>query len=115
MARWPTTDFGASIVSYREQALGAHTFINRARTLPDLVRGYGMLSEVLSGMAQTQVVPFGSAAAVSLDGLQRQRIRLATMDLRIAATALSRNLVPPTRNARDFSRVPGLMIEDWTS
>lgn len=36
------------------------------------------------------------------------------MDLRIAATALGHNLVLLTRNHTDFSRVPGLTIENWT-
>lgn len=47
-------------------------------------------------------------------GLASQRIQLATMDARIAAIALSRQLVLLTRNSRDFSKVSGLIIEDWT-
>ena len=46
--------------------------------------------------------------------LRRQGVRISTMDLRIAAIAISRNLVLLTRNVSDFSKVPGLIIEDWT-
>ena len=48
------------------------------------------------------------------DGLVAKRVRIATMDLRIASIALSQGLTLLTRNARDFSKVPGLAIEDWT-
>ena len=41
-------------------------------------------------------------------------IRLAKMDARIAAIALFRGLILLTRNHRDFARVAGLVIEDWT-
>jgi tRNA(fMet)-specific endonuclease VapC len=34
-------------------------------------------------------------------------------DVLIAAQALSRNLILVTHNTREFSRVPGLQIDDW--
>ncbi len=69
---------------------------------------------VLKVFVTMPVLPFDTAAAVVFGGLQAQRIRVGTMDLRIAAIALSRGLVVLTRNVRDFGRVPGLLTEDWT-
>ena len=34
-------------------------------------------------------------------------------DLQIAAIALANNLTLVTHNTREFSRVPGLLLEDW--
>ena len=48
------------------------------------------------------------------DEMRRQKVRVATMDLRIAAIAISNSLVLLTRNISDFSKVPGLITEDWT-
>jgi tRNA(fMet)-specific endonuclease VapC len=61
------------------------------------------------------VLPFDTAAISIYDTLRSQRVRIATMDLRIAATALSRGLTLLTRNVQDFRKVPGLVTEDWTS
>jgi tRNA(fMet)-specific endonuclease VapC len=60
------------------------------------------------------VLPFDATAAAVYDTLAAQRVRLRRMDLRIAAIALAQGLVVVTRNTRDFRRVPGLQIEDWT-
>jgi tRNA(fMet)-specific endonuclease VapC len=114
MAPHAPADFAFSIISFHEQALGGHTFISRARTTVDVVRGYALLLEILQGFLVSPVLPFDAPASVVFDGFQAQRIRVATMDLRIAAIARSRNLVLLTRNTGDFSRVPGLVTEDWT-
>ena len=49
-----------------------------------------------------------------LDDLKKRRVRIGTMDLRIAAIALSRDLTVLSRNASDFSKVPDLKVGDWT-
>jgi tRNA(fMet)-specific endonuclease VapC len=36
------------------------------------------------------------------------------LDLRIAATALVHTLTLVTRNTKDFARVPGLRLADWS-
>ena len=94
--------------------LGAHTFISRARTTVDVIRGYTLLLEIIQGFAAAPVLPFDAAAAAVYDDLRARRVRVATMDLRLAAVTLSRGLVLLTRNTRDFGRVPALATEDWT-
>lgn len=59
-------------------------------------------------------MPFDAAALTEFDRLKAMKLRVGTMDLRIAATALSRGLTVVTRNERDFAQVPGLKVEDWT-
>ncbi len=107
-------DFALSIVSFHEQVLGAHTFINRAQTKADIIRGYTLLLETLQGFSVAPVCPLTSEAIAIFDELRVQKIRVSTMDLRIAAIAISQNLVLLTRNVSDFSKVPGLTTDDWT-
>jgi len=114
VAAVPTGDVGFPIVSYHEQSLGCHAFINRAKSTADVVRGYAMLARVVDGFTLGPIAPFDVAAGAAFDGLQSLRLRIGTLDLRIASIALSRSLVLLTRNAGDFGKVPGLVIEDWT-
>ena len=60
------------------------------------------------------VLPFEVEAVAIFDKLRAQRVRISTMDLRIASIALSRNLILLTRNEIDFRKVPDLSIDDWT-
>jgi tRNA(fMet)-specific endonuclease VapC len=114
IAQSPADDLSLSIVSFHEQALGCHAYISRARGPADLLRGYGMLQRLLSDYSAVAVLPFDSNAATTFAGLAALRIRVPTMDLRIASVALSAGLTLVTRNTGDFSKVPGLVIEDWT-
>jgi predicted nucleic acid-binding protein len=55
-----------------------------------------------------------NAAATTIEQLIQHRIRIGTMDLKIAAIVLSRGATLLTCNQRDFGQVPGLRFEDWT-
>lgn len=114
MAAFPVHEFGVSIISLHEQCLGANAYLSRAKTSLDVVAGYQLLEEIRSQYSKWQVVPFDQSAADVFDDLHSRKLRVSTMDLRIAAVALSKTLTVLTRNARDFGRVPGLTNEDWT-
>jgi tRNA(fMet)-specific endonuclease VapC len=54
-----------------------------------------------------------SAARIRFD-LESKGLTIGPMDLLIAGTALSRNAILVTNNTREFSRVEGLRLVDWT-
>ncbi|MGH7199228.1 MAG: type II toxin-antitoxin system VapC family toxin [Planctomycetaceae bacterium] len=115
MSHRAPTDFYASIVSFHEQCLGWNAYLNRARAAPAVVFGYVMFHDVLRNFAQMQVLGYDDAAANRFAALRSQRIRIGTMDLRIASIALEQNLTVLSRNLQDFGQVPGLNVEDWTA
>ena len=45
--------------------------------------------------------------------LQRQGQIIGGNDMQIAAIALVHGLILVTHNTREFSRIPGLSLEDW--
>ena len=114
MAQHSPSDFAISIVTFHEQMLGSHAYINRARSLNQVTKGYEIMARIVSDFRLIPVLPFDANAAVAYADLKTQRIQLAKMDARVAAIALSRDLTVLTRNDRDFGKVAGLVIEDWT-
>jgi tRNA(fMet)-specific endonuclease VapC len=107
-------DFFASIISFHEHVMGWTAYISQAKDSAGVVRGYTRLERVLANFSEAQVLPFDAAAADAFDDLRRRRVRVATMDLRIASIALSQDMTVLTRNLVDFGQVPGLKVEDWT-
>lgn len=63
-----------------------------------------------------EILPFDRAAA-PVHARLRLELRsqpIGPHDLMIASVALANQLVLVTHNTREFIRVPGLQIEDWT-
>ena len=65
-----------------------------------------------------EILPFDVSAAEEYGKicahLQKQGTPIGTMDMLIAAHALSKSLTIVTNNVREFERVPGLVIENWS-
>jgi len=114
MAQHPLSDFAVSTVTFQEQMLGIHAYINRAQSAISTVKGYEMMARLVEDFKTLPLISFDIQAADTFERIKPQRIQLATMDARIAAIALERGLILLTRNHRDFSKVAGLAIEDWT-
>jgi tRNA(fMet)-specific endonuclease VapC len=105
--------FCLCLVSFHEQVMGANNYITRARKAEDVVRGYQMMEQSLIDFPRFHVLPFDAPAAQQFEAFRAARIRIATMDLRIASIAASQRLTLLSRNLRDFNRVPGLLVQDW--
>lgn len=114
MSQYSPSDFCLSIVSFHEQVLGANAYISRASSHVAVVRGYQMLEVSLMDFNHFSVLPFDEPSAKQFDALRKHGVRIGTMDLRIAAIALSNSLTVLTRNTVDFECVPGLNVQDWT-
>ena len=102
-----------SIVSFQEQVAGWNNYLSRARSPKAIVYGYAMLRALLDRYSAMQLCSFDDKAADQAETWKASRIRVGTMDLRIAAIAVTNGLTLVTRNTVDFERVPGLNFEDW--
>ncbi len=117
-AAYPDTDIVSTVVTLHEQLRGALNYVNEGRDPEDAAGGYRRLEELMAFYYGNEdappLLPFDTDAATEFARFRKARVRVGTMDLRIASIAYSRGLVVVTQNAKDFEKVPGLVHEDWT-
>jgi tRNA(fMet)-specific endonuclease VapC len=114
MADSADQDFATTAVTLEEQLRGWLAQINR---LPDplkQVSAYSELTGLIEFFSYWTVLPFDDSAARKYAEYRKQKIRIGTMDLKIASIAVAQNAVLLTANHNDFQDIPGLRIEDWT-
>jgi tRNA(fMet)-specific endonuclease VapC len=75
---------------------------------------YGKLYQMMRYYCRTQILPFDDAAIAKFQELWIQRVRIGTMDLKIAAIALANDATLVTRNTVDFSKISNLRLADWS-
>jgi tRNA(fMet)-specific endonuclease VapC len=97
-----------SAVTLAELEYGASKSSNRERNRFALV----------NFAAPFEIVPFTDSDAevfgVIRAELEREGRVIGPYDMQIAAQALSRNMTLVTNNIKEFERIPGLKLENWT-
>lgn len=114
LARFHAEDIATTIISFDEQMRGWMSVVAKAHTIERLVITYAKLDRFLETFRRMRTVSFDEDAALIFQGLKQKKLRVGTMDLRIAAIALAQNAILVSRNLVDFERIPNLTVEDWT-
>ena len=110
-----TDPYATTIVTVEEILRGWMAAIHRVREPRHQINAYARLQRLFRFFATWNVWEWSETAADAYDSLRRAKIRVGTMDLKIASIALVRDATLLTRNATDFRRIPGLRVEDWLS
>jgi tRNA(fMet)-specific endonuclease VapC len=106
-------DFATTVITVEEQMRGWMSLIAKFKEAAKQVTAYERLAGLFDFFAKWNILPFDLAAAETFEDLRRQRVRIGTMDLKIAAISLGQNALLLSANAQDFGQVPGLRVENW--
>jgi tRNA(fMet)-specific endonuclease VapC len=108
-------DVATTIISWIEVLRGRFDAIFKAADSEQLLRAYTRLRKSENQFMSLPIVPIDRAVAAQFERLlhNRKLKSIGRGDLLIASMALARNARLASRNLRDFSRVPGLRIENW--
>ncbi|MBW4617319.1 MAG: type II toxin-antitoxin system VapC family toxin [Desmonostoc vinosum HA7617-LM4] len=108
------SEIAVTVITIIEQMYGRLDVIKRAKSKQELVTAYALLKETFNRLCQANILDFNESAFNIYHELVKQKIRVGTQDLRIAAIVLSLNATVVTRNLKDFQKVPNLKIVDWS-
>jgi tRNA(fMet)-specific endonuclease VapC len=112
-----TNSVAITIVTAEEKVKGRLAAINSLSGIERVDRlaiAYQALQSTIEDLQMLPILPFTELACDKYRELLKQKIRIGSHDLRIAAITLSLDGILVTRNRRDFERVADLQITDWS-
>ncbi|HJZ89490.1 MAG TPA: type II toxin-antitoxin system VapC family toxin [Gemmataceae bacterium] len=113
----PSPDRGIPIVVAEEVLRGRLDQIRKAsagKVKVSLPGAYDLLQFSLTALRGGVYLPFTDRAEQLIASWRAARFRVKVMDMRIAATAMASGATLVTRNAGDFTLIPGLSLDVWT-
>ena len=108
-------EIATTIVTYEEQTRGWMAYKARSKSISQEIAAYAKLRKHLDDYRSLVVLDFDARAAAEFQRLRSLKLRIGTMDLKIAAITRVHDVTLLTRNLVDFRKVPGLKAEDWTT
>lgn len=108
-------DVHTTIITFEEQMRGWLSLIARRARPEDQVSAYLRLHALIDDFATRPILDFDEVAVAHFNRVRKLKVRIGTMDLKIAAIALAHDATLVTRNTADFKKVPELMAADWTA
>ena len=106
-------DFFTCIVAAEESLQGWLAFIRRHTPGTAQLEAYERLQTCIETLTKFAILPFDRDAIAIFHRLQAQRIRIGTMDLKIASICIAHDALLLSRNLIDFEKVPDLQVANW--
>jgi len=104
---------GTTVVNVEEQMRGWIAAIAKEKKVARQVFAYRELADLFAFFAKLEIAAFTDGAAAQFENLRSAKVRVGTMDLKIAAIAIAHGAKLLTANRKDFAQVPGLQFENW--
>jgi tRNA(fMet)-specific endonuclease VapC len=107
-------EIAVTAATLEEQARSWISLIGRDSDVRRQVAYYDRLVSMFRFFESWQILAFDQNAAEEFLRLRSQRVRIGATDLKIAAITLVHDATLVSANLRDFAKVPGLRVEDWS-
>ena len=111
---FPSDELTTTIITFEEQMRGWMSYLAKMRSIDEQVVAYETLKQYFDYFKTLIIIEFDKNAAQIYKNLKSSKIRIGSMDLKIASIAISRDAILVSRNLRDFEGIPNLIVKDWT-
>ena len=108
-------ELAISVITRIELLHARFEYLRKAANGAQLLNAQHWLSETDRLLAQWRILAVNEAASREFDLLRGRKgfRRIGRSDLLIGCIALAYRAVLVTRNIRDFTNIPGLIVENW--
>ncbi|MGI8544291.1 MAG: type II toxin-antitoxin system VapC family toxin [Aridibacter sp.] len=113
LEQFPADELFTTIITFEEQMRGWLAFVAKAKTMDQQIFAYERLHQFLETYRNTDVLDFDEKSAEVFQQLKSNKIRIGTMDLKIASIAIANEAILVSRNLKDFEKVPDLTVQNW--